>query len=182
MKRRLFAPLIVAALLLAFGTAASGCGGDGDGGLTLEEYFQRLEAAENDRAAQSEALQEESEQEFSEGFASEKEEIEATRDLFDAVTPVFGDFVDALADVDPPAEAQDAHEEAVDAGARLLAVFQDVADRLAEVESASEAEEVLDDSELETADDRFDQACFTLQEIADANDIVVDLGCPDEQG
>ena len=43
--------------------------------------------------------------------------------------------------------------------------------------STSDLEELLDAPELEAASDRFDQACFDLQDIADVNDIDVDGEC-----
>lgn len=175
---RLLAPLFIAALLLAVGAAGTACGGgNGDGELTLEEYFLRFEGAQDEADERFEPLVEALNQEFD----SEAEQIEATRDFINADIPILRDFVHAVDDLDPPAEVEDPHEEAVAGGAELVEFLQDFTDRFADVESTSELEELLDAPELEAASDRFDKACFALQDIADANGIDVDLECEDEE-
>ncbi len=170
MKLRLFALFLIAAALLALVAAC-----DGDDGLTLEEYFQELETLDQDAEAGIEAL------EFPEEFASEAEQIEAFQDFFAAIIPILAEFVDAIDDLDPPAEVEDAHEEAVDSGREFVTDAEELTNELADVGSASELEEVFDDPEYEAASDRFDQACFALQDIAEANGIDVDLTCDDEE-
>ena len=73
MKRRLFAPLFIAAALVALGVTAAACGGDGK--LTLEEYFQRFEAIDADVDAKFEALFEDFPDEGKEGLASNEENL-----------------------------------------------------------------------------------------------------------
>ncbi len=170
----LFVSLFLAVLLLTFGTIAAACDDDG---LTLEEYFREVEALSNGADERFEPLVEALNQEFD----SEAEQIEATRDFFNADIPILRDFGDALDDFDPPAEVEDPHEEAVAGIAELVEFLQDFTDRFADVESTSDLEELLDAPELEAASDRFDQACFDLQDIADANSIDVDLTCEDEE-
>ena len=175
MKPRLFVPLIIAALLLAIGAIAAACGGDD--GLTLEEYFRRIQALSDEFDERFEPLVESLNQEFD----SEAEELEATRDFFNADIVIFRDFVNALDDLDPPAEVKGTHEEFMAANMELVDTLQDVTDRMADVASTSELQELLDDPELEAATTRFDNACFSLEDIADANGIAFDLECEDEE-
>ena len=171
MKPRLFVLLFIAVLLLALGTIAAACGDDDE--LTLEEYFQRVEGLSDEADERFEPLVEALDQEFE----SEADQVEATRAFFNADIPILRDFVDALDDLDPPTEVEDPHDEAVAGGAEMVEFLADFTDRFADVESTSELEELLDAPELEAASDRFDKACFALQDIADANGIVVDLEC-----
>jgi len=175
MKPHLFVLLVIAALLLALGSIAAACGGDDE--LTLEEYFQRIDALFNEADERFQPLVEALDQEF----YSEAEQIEATRAFFNADIPILRDFVDGLDDLDPPTEVEGPHEEAVAGGRELVEFLQGFTDRFADVESTSELEEILDDTELEAASDRFDDACLALQDIADANGIAVDLECEDEE-
>ena len=164
--------LPIGALLVALGAIASACGG---GNLSLPEYFRQVEGTSNEMDDRFAALGIEvvSEEELD----LEAGVIEANRIFYNAALPIQRDFADALADIDPPADVEDAHKEIVDATAELVQVYQDVADRLADVGSASELDELFDEPELETASYRFAQACFQLQGIADANGIDVDLEC-----
>ena len=172
---KLHLSLLLGAILLVLGTAAAAC--DGDGGLSLEEYFQQLEAVTADADAAGDLVF----ADFPEEFASEEEQVLAFQDFYAAFVPIIADFLDAIDDLDPPAEAEDAHNEAVDAGRDFVTDLEDLTNELADVGSSSELEEVLDDPELDAASDRFDQARFALQDIADANSIEVDLTCQDEE-
>ena len=172
MRRHLFALLFVASSSLALGFIVTACGG---GSLSLPEYFRQVVGTSNEMDDRFAALGIEvvSEEELD----LEAGVIEANRIFYNAALPIQRDFADALADIDPPADVEDAHKEIVDATAELVQVYQDVADRLADVGSASELDELFDEPELETASYRFAQACFQLQGIADANGIDVDLEC-----
>ncbi len=164
---RLLLPIGVS--LLVLGNIAAAC--DGDDGLTLEEYFQQVEALDEELDERAEAL------EFPEEFASEEVQVLAFQDFYAAVVPILAEFVDAIDDLGPPAEIEDAHEEVVDSGRDFVTKAEELTNELADVGSSSELEEVFDDPEYEAASDRFLQACFALQDIADAKGIDVDLTC-----
>ena len=168
MKLRLSAIFLIAAALLALVAA---CGGGGGEELTLVEYFQQVETLDDELDERFEAL------ELREEFASQEEQVLAFQDFFAAVIPILAEFVDAIDDLDPPAEVEDAHEEVVDSGREFVADAEELTNELADVGSSSELEEVFDDPEYEAASDRFLQACFALQDIADANGIDVVLTC-----
>ena len=150
--------------------------GEGDDSeLTLEEYFQQIDAIGDEADKRFEALSMDLFPE--EGFDSEEEEIQASRDLLDGADAINRDILDALNGIGPPAEAEFAHDEFADAVAELLEVGRSINGQLADVESVSELVKVVDESGLEAAGDQAVQACFKLQEIADSNDIEAGLDC-----
>ncbi|MEE8346479.1 MAG: hypothetical protein V3S20_03925, partial [Dehalococcoidia bacterium] len=176
-KPRLFVSLFVGALLFALSTVAGACGGgDGGGELTLEQYFQRLEAVASDYEQRGDALFEN----FGEEFDSEEEQVQATQEFWKEFLVLLQEFVGDLDDVNPPSEAEAAHEESVDAGGEMLEAFQELVDQVTQAESITELAEGFDDIELDAAGDRFEQACVELQGIADDNGIDVDLNCGEE--
>ena len=176
-KPRLSVPLFIAALVFVLSAVAAACGGGGGGGLTLEEYFQRLEVLIADYDQRGDALGES----FDEEYSTEEEQIRATQEFWKEFLVLLGQFVDGLNDIDPPSEAEAAHEESVDAGAEMLKAYQELVDQMAEAESVSELAEGFGGIVLEASGDRFEQACVKLQGIADDNDIDVDLDCGDDE-
>ncbi len=178
MKARFLPRALITVLLLAFGAIAAACGddGNGDGGeLTLEEYFERLDAIMEDIDSQIDALEDPEEMDL----ASEEEQLEAMRDFFDALLPIIQGAFNEIEGLDPPAEVEDAHDALLAAGDDFVAAFEAPASRLAEAESLADLEGGLfeDDSAFGSAGARSAQACFALQGIADDNDIDVDLRC-----
>lgn len=179
MKPRLFIPLLVGGLLLTLGVLAGACDGgdggdDGDDERGLEEYFQQLETSFQSIQGRFDTL----EDEFPQAFI----EPAATRDALDAIAEVTGESRDALGEIDPPDEARQAHNEFLDSTASFQQFMEEVAGQLAGIESATEMEQVLAEyeSQLEAARARGGAACNALQDIADENGIVVDLGCGEE--
>ncbi len=173
-KPRILVSLVVGAMLLALSTVAGACGGGGGGGkLTLEEYFQRLEAVSTGYEQRGDALFES----FGEEFDSEEEQIRATQEFWKDFLVLLEEFIGDLGDVDPPSEAAAVHEDSVDAGADMLMAFQEIVDQVTQAETLEELAEGFEDIELEESSDRFDQTCVELQGIADDNGIDVDLDC-----
>ena len=172
MKSWLSSSLLVAGLLLA--TVAGACGGGGSE-LSLEQYFEQVDAIVAGLEQRTVVLG----QALEESFDSEEEEIEAYRDNFTTVLPVYRDFGDDFDEMEPPAEVADAHGELVAGFASFLDGLETLIDQFAEVESASELSALLldPDSELRSATGRFAAACLQLRSIADDNDIDVDLIC-----
>ncbi len=180
MKRRLIVPLFIAAMLLTFGTIAAACGDDG---LTLEEYFQRIDVLGNDLEDESDRLGEEFEEAI-EGAETEDDVIEPFRDFFNRLAALFGDFVSELESIDPPSEVEDAHNEIVTAQAEGLELLEDLDERAQRAESVSDFEELsaeLEGPVFTDVSDRSEQACFALEAIADDNGIDVDLECEEEE-
>ncbi len=181
MRRRLFVPMLIAALLLALGTIAAACG-DGDE-LTLEQYFQRIDALGNDLDDELNRLSAEFDETVEEA-ETEEEVIDAFRDFLDPQPGLFEDFVEELESIAPPSDVEDAHNEMVAIQAEGLELLEDLNERAQRVESASGVEEVgaeLEGPAFTAIVDQTEQACFALEAIADANGIDVDLECEDEE-
>lgn len=181
MKPHLFLILFSAALLLALGTIAAACG-DGNE-LTLEQYFQRIDALGNDLDEELNRLNEEFEETVEEAESEEKV-VDAFRNFLDPQPRLFEDFVGELESIALPSEVEDAHNEMVAIQAEGLELLEDLNERAQRFESASDVEELV--AELEgpaftAIGDQTEQACFALEAIADANGINVDLECQLEE-
>ncbi len=172
MKSLRFASLLVAGMLLAVAAAACG-GGDGGGELSLEQYFDQVTSIIADLEERTASL----DQQFEQEFESDVAEIEAVRDAFATVLPIFGDFIDDLDELNPPEQVADLHGELVAGFADLVDGFEDLIDQLVDVESAAEFSALLfdPDSGFGSAIVQLEAVCLELQSIADDNGIEADL-------
>ena len=168
----MFACQIFKGLLLAVVVAtAVVCG---DGGLSLGEYFHRLDQVFEDSDVRFQTLSEPCEAEVS------SDEVMATQCFFNASVVVFGDTINEIGGLAPPEEVKGAHAELESAGQSLFAQIDVLAERLSVVASASEMDVLLDDARLQEVSSRFDQACLVLERIAEASGQNIDLDCDDD--
>ena len=166
---------LIALLLLAFGAfTAVACGDDSE---ALKEYFDRVAAADEQIDQQLEALENPTDREF----ASAEEELAAIQGFYNATPPLIRDFISVLEEIDPPAEVEDAHKEVVDAARASAEEWEAQADQLNEAESLRDliAKLFVENLALKAAGERFAEACLAVQDIADENEIDVDLDCED---
>ncbi len=179
MKRRLFAPLFIAAALVALGVTAAACGGDE---LTLEEYFERFEAIDADVDAKFESLYEDFPDEDDEEFFSNEENLPVLKEIFAGFPVLIREVIDQVEELSPPSEAEDAHDELLATGREWLELLEDGAERVEAVESISEAGQIEEELEpaLGEAQQRFDAACLDVVGVGLANGIHVDVTCADE--
>src|SRR3990172_12939198 len=102
-----FALSLVATLLVALGVTAAGCGDGGGGGeLSLEEYFQKVEAVQNeaDQAEQdAQVLLDEIDP-----AAPVDEQLATFREFIDAEEAALRDAIAGLAELEAPAGGGDA--------------------------------------------------------------------------
>ena len=168
-----FALVVVA--LMAGSALLAACGGGGSGKeLTLDEYFQQLQDIKENYDARGAALDEKSMD------PAEGEEVAAFQEYFAKGQVIFADTLNDVKNLNPPAEAKDAHDEFVAALEGGQTALEDFSDQVADVESLSELMATI--AELETkgfdaAFEAIDNACAKLQAIADENNIDVDLDC-----
>ena len=177
MKPRLSVSLFVGALLLALSAMAGACGGDGQ--ITLEEYFQRIDVLGDNFEDDTNRLADEFE-EAAQEVATEEQLIEPFRAFFDRLGALTEDFVADIESIDPPSEVEDAHNEIVAAQAEGLELLEELNERAQRVVSISDMEELSAEFEgpvFTDISDRSEQACFALEAIADDNGIDVDLEC-----
>ena len=166
----------VVVLLLVAGLAVACSDGDG-GSLSLEEYFQQLDEAQNDV-----------DQRFEDAFQLEEpgpdtseEDIAAfAREVVQAFATILGDAEGTFGDLEAPAEAEDAHDALVLAIGDATTALDSVEDDLPDALSLEELETFFSSSDLEAATTAVDEACVALQTIADDNSIDVDLACEEE--
>ena len=161
--------LIVAGFLLVLGTISAACGGDDE--LTLEEFFQQSDAIYADFGMRALALT----REFPD------DDYQTYRVFFGKTGVLFAEFIDELETLNPPSEAEDAFDEFLTAGSEFAESHEGLADLFGEAESFTELSQLSRESEASPAfsasQERYQDACRSLQEIADANGIVADLEC-----
>lgn len=174
MKTRLLPLAMLAAFVVAFAGLVSACGG-GDSQLSLEEYFEVLEDVLMDADDSGNKLGEEFVENL-EDADDDEEEVEAYLDFFDeslALIKAVRDDVDGL---NPPDEAEAEHDDFVEATDSLAEAFEEVVEDAEDADSGSEIEDLLDEADdLTEAGEDVERACADLQEIADDEDIDVDL-------
>jgi hypothetical protein len=168
MNARLATFALVGSLLITTATVA--CQEDADAGdqLTLEEYFNRLQAA------YQKADEDEAELEDRYGGIQSIDVLRDTAPQFQAIADRFIADVEKL---EPPEVARAAHEEALNADRALRDEVASFVDAVQDVESVDEFDALADSDAFTAADEHYTEACAALQEMADENDIDVDLGC-----
>ncbi len=170
--------LTVVLAVVAGSLLLTACGGGDGEELSLDEYFQQLDSIEEGIKTGTGGLEEELE-----GVIGE--DVEATRAYIDGYQGIIGEGVDNMKELDPPAEAGDAHDEFVAALSGMLPLWQDLGDQLKGIETTSEMQTLLMGTQNEelwqTATQRFANACLDLQRIADAKGFDIDLECGQPQ-
>ena len=155
-------------------TLAVGCSDSSDS-LSLEEYFAAFEAIDADAAAQfveASADFPETEDPF-----AEEASLSFFEDLVAAYERIHRDRLASAADLDPPPEAEDAHNDFVDAQQDLLSVVEEGKEAIQKAETMAEIETLLSEPSIFVAATAFETACFALADIADENDIAVAITC-----
>jgi hypothetical protein len=169
--------LLIALTLLLFAVAAAACGG-GEA-LTLDEYFERLDAveqkAEDDSNVATEQL------DAARNSDSEQELVQGTTTAFETFARSLDEYVKGLEAIKAPDDVRAEHKEAVDATEAYAAIVDDLIDALGRAETSAEVDQALqstvEGAAFIAADQRFTDSCVALQTAADENDIDVDLNC-----
>jgi hypothetical protein len=183
--RRLSAVLFAVGVLLALAALAAACGGGEDDRQALDEYFQNTQRITDQYVARFDALNNLYQQQLA---ASDNDDQRAQVFLvfLGTSSQAIRAEIDARNEIDPPPTAEKAHLEWLAAARVLAKVYEDVINRAADAQTARGLQQVLVEvdyeSRLAEASDRAEQACVGLQDIADKNEIDVNL-CPkaDEQ-
>jgi hypothetical protein len=107
--------------------------------------------------------------------------VAALDDFLSETERIFDRAVERLEELDAPPEVSEDHEEFLDAVHDASIIAAGLQDRLPEVASEADAEDLVTefDEELAPVLASADDACFSLQEVADSNDIDVNLSCDD---
>lgn len=174
MKIRNLTIALVIAGLSAFGAIAVACDNDGDGALTLEEFFAAVEALDEDLDTKSAEVDAEGE---ALGDDATVDEVVAS---FRQQIALVDEFVEGLEALDAPAEAEDLLDEAVSAGGEVVEIFNEGLDEGEDAATLDEFFAAFDDVETDAAFERFDQVCLAAEALAADNDIALDLNCEEE--
>jgi hypothetical protein len=178
--KRLSGVLFAAGALLALATVAAGCGDGGDDGRALEEYFEEIEQITEDYVARLDAVEDQYQQLLA-ASGTDDEQVQAFLFFLEASSLTIREEIDARDEVDPPPGAEKAHLEWLTAARVLAKIYEDVVDRAPDVQTSSSLQEVLEEVDYEArfaeVEGRAGRACSGLQEIADENEIEVNL-CP----
>lgn len=171
MRRRIAAIVMVASVVglgLFAGACVIGLGGGGGNELTLKDYFKQLEALrtklDTDAGEVGTRL-------------SSTQDVNKAGDIFAEFVGVLDAFVSGVEDLNPPDEAQKAHDTAVERGKTFVDEFQNAADEAQKAKTVEELTAATSSDGLTSADKDFTTSCNKLQGIADDNKITVDLGC-----
>ena len=173
---------LLSAVVLALAAVAFACGGGGDGKLSLDEYFQKIDEVQENNDATF-ATQEAEAGEPS-ADATGEELAQFLRESVTSSAATLRDSGAAAADIEPPDEVADAHADIVAAINDLVAAIDDMADSVPDTLTLAELENAgatfFNSDELNAADEQFVAACNALEEIASDNGITVDLACEEE--
>lgn len=176
--RRLLMTILAGGLALGF-AACDDDGGSG-GELSLAEYFERLIDLDDEYEERGNELDEGFEDAFDDVDVGEEgaitdEQRDAMREVIGRGVSLLNDFADDLDDLNPPAEAEDAHQEYVEATRDFADRFDEIREDLDDVEDAGDFLGLIFTLAGDAQD--FADACTALEEFAADNNIKADLDC-----
>jgi hypothetical protein len=161
---------VLGSVVLAIVAAA--CGG---GGLSMEDYFSKMDDLQSSFEQQTLALQTEV-QATLKGVSSDEEALSAFKGFLEKSLVAVNDQLSKFEALDPPSEAASAHMDLIEAGEKIRSALMEVLDRYEEFGTLDEVSQVFT-TDFADAGQQGDDACNELQAVADDNDIDVDLGC-----
>jgi hypothetical protein len=182
MRLRPLSVLLACALLALTAAACKGGGGTTTGGgtpsgtagavLTLQEYFQNVQALQSQAAQRFDASQ---------GLLrpnpSADEGVKIAHDAIAVEAAFLKEQRDGLQQLSPPPEVTDAHQEAIDALNAWLEFFQTASDAAATATDLVEWVKVRDSKEALDVGKRLSDSCLALQQAAADLGITIELGC-----
>ena len=164
-------------IVLAIGLVGAACA---DGG-SPEDYFAELETVTGTLDAELDDL----EGAFNAGILdinfetadAEGALITLFQTSLTGTADSFARLVEGLGSVDPPPGVVDQHEDALQAGERVLAEYREREDQLASLDTLADIDDYAAAFSANGSRQRFTEACLELQTIADLENIDADLGC-----
>ena len=162
-------------LALALMLTATGC----SSGESAEAYFSSLETVAGTLASELDDL----EGEFNAGLlgidfsvpGSEEALIDVFQKAITGTADAFADFVAGIDLLEPPADLEAPHADALRAGLR---VREEYSRRVEELTATASLDDIAGFAEaVSAARRRYTESCRELQTIAEAESIDVDLGC-----
>jgi hypothetical protein len=177
-NRRRFG-ILAAVALVGLGWAAAACngGGGGDGGpLSLADYFTEYEKIDN----KAEDATADLEREFDASLSATTIDDTVRFDLqefYNRQIDIRQTYVDDVSDLVPPEEARAAHDASVTTYQAVLDAFTGIIDDLGQAQTTDDLEVIFTNEAVTSAVQAANKACIDLQQIADNNNINVNLEC-----
>ncbi len=175
---------LLAALLFALSLAVA-CGDDDGGGdptgssdaAALSEYFadlQRIFDDADEATAEAEATLNEVSAD-----ATLDVQLAALDTYLEEIDAIFNEAIRQLEDLDVPPVAAEHHQDFIDGVSASVAAGEDLRNDLTDITTDEELDDRLAefDREIDAAVDKTDAACQGLQEIADTENVGIDLDC-----
>jgi hypothetical protein len=171
---RLIRIAVVGCIIVAAGAATWGCNDKKDKELTLEEYFQKVDAIDNDSTARTDAV-----------FADlgDDSEMQEFQDAFKAAAPILADAARDFDDLNPPDEAKNEHDAMAAALNNFADKMGDIADAVDDIDASTPDElfAAIDEQGFTDANNAFTEKCLALQELATDKGIDVEIDCGDDE-
>ncbi len=186
-------------MVLAVGAVACGDDDDGDGNgngngggetLTLDAYFERVQGIMDGMEEGGDAIEIQLNEEIE--AATEANDIEG---IVNAFADGMGEFQNLaattagdLGDIDPPSEVEDEHRRLTAMFNVVTSALDDLKNDAEEIDPDADPDVIIEDitdlgtdiqTELGSLGTQGDVLCFEMQDIADENDIDIDLECGD---
>lgn len=165
------------ALLVSLAVLAAGCGK----GSTLDGYFADLQAI----TTTHDAALGEIDGSFNAGLldinfaadGADEQFIDLFRTSLSRINGSFTQLVEGLEGLKPPTELALPHQEAVEAAKQVLADYDSRAEQLSAIATVADIDAYAEGLTTSAARIRFVESCRDLQEIADRDQIDVNLNC-----
>ncbi len=166
--------LVSAIIAVGLALASAACSDDGGNALTLGDYFAELEEIEQRFDERDRAIEERLNQIPTDGEFTDDSRANL-KDAFEDGIAILREFQEDLEAVNPPAEAADLHNEAIETYGDLITEFDELTVRL---DSADSFEDAVSDFSGDTIT-ALEESCTDLEQFASDHDIDVDLDCED---
>jgi len=166
----------VEVLVVSSGDTPSGSTGDGD---TLSGYFtdlQRIFEDAEDATNEAEVPLNETSSEAPLGV-----QLSALDTYLGEIDAIFSEAIGRLEGLSVPATAADDHQDFIDGVSVSVTAGNALRNDLTDITTKEQFDDRMDKfvGDIDAAVDKADAACLALQEIADTEDINIDLDCED---
>jgi len=168
---------IAAGLLVLSGALAGACKNGGGGGqLTIDEYIQQIVSTDQAHEARANPFRSQLDQAFaglSDSAPVPAEAVTAFGGLIDEEEKFLGE----VSDIDPPEEAADLHQEAIDSLQEDHDLLAQTVSQINETTTFAQLQQLFESEDLAQAETRRTDACLAIQQFASDNGVEVDLTC-----
>jgi chromosome segregation ATPase len=148
--------------------------------LSLEEYFEQVDVIFERCDQEIDDLNTELETTIDEATTVE-DQVQALDDFLSQSVDILSGAAEDIEAIEPPDEVQDPHDAFIAAVRDGIESTEGLRDDLEGASGEAEVNRVIEQftEEITRIQQEADTACLDLQQIADSNNIVVDLNCED---